>query len=169
MKVLTSRVVVFAIVSILTSFVAHAEGKAVGDGDKTGGVTEGSKSDLVSVEDRKIVASKSYVDDEISALAAHKVNGAPLSNAASYFYGEGVGAESAETKTVSIPSITGTPAVGQVIIVKPATTNTASTIKINLNNTTAYSVLYRGGTTNIPSEVWTAYVPSILSELRQWR
>jgi len=122
------------------------------------------KDALVSVSLLKDVYSDlhTYVGDAIvEDVFAHKVNGAPLSNTASYFYGEGVGEADTSIKTVSIPSITGTPAVGQVIIVKPATTNTASTIKINLNNTTAYGVLYRGSTTNIPSEAWTAYVPSI--------
>ena len=117
-------------------------------------------SSLYTIDDTHIPSSK-LVDSQISNLSGHKVNGAPISKAASYFYGEGVGAAATETKTVSISSITGTPAVGQVIIVKPATTNTSSTIKINLNGTTAYSVLYRGSTSNIPSEVWTAYTPSI--------
>ncbi|MBQ6027682.1 MAG: hypothetical protein IJL21_03990 [Alphaproteobacteria bacterium] len=119
------------------------------------------KESLVNLETLKDVYSELQESIESSDVSSHKVNGAPLSNTASYFYGEGVGEADTSTKTVSIPSITGTPAVGQVIIVKPATTNTASTIKINLNNTAAYSVLYRGSTTNIPSEAWTAYVPSI--------
>ncbi len=157
MKFLTSRVVVSAI----ASFIAFAIVPAIATTPEA---------------DFKTVTSKAYVDSLISNndISGHKVNGAPLSNAASYFYGEGVGAADTATKTVSIPSITGTPAVGQVIVVKPATTNTASTMKINLNNTTAYSVLYRGSSSNIPKDVWTAYVPSIFvldvsSGTKYWR
>jgi hypothetical protein len=119
------------------------------------------KGALVNLETLKGFYSKIQTEIANADLSSHKVNGAPLSNPNSYFYGEGVGAADEQTKTVTIDSITGTLNVGQFIIVKPATTNTASSIKINLNNTTAYSVLYRGSTSNIPQEVWTAYTPSV--------
>ena len=120
-------------------------------GELTVDTSELNKFDDTSVPSSKLVADQ----------MAHTVNGAPLSNSASYFYGTGVGAADTATKTVSIRSLTGTPEVGQVIIVNPETTNTSSTIGINLNNTTAYSVYYRGSGNNIPVDVWTAGVPSV--------
>ena len=115
---------------------------------------------LNTIDDSHVPSSK-LVASQITDLSSHKVNGAPISNMASYFYGTSSTDATTATKNVSIPSITGTPQVGQVIIVKPTVTNTSSTLKINLNNTTAYSVSYKGSTSNIPVEAWTAWVPSI--------
>ena len=119
------------------------------------------------------IANVTLVDTEIAALADNTINGIPLSQESGYFYGTGNGAADDEVKTVSIPEIT-TVAPGQVIVVKPATTNTRASFKINLNGSGAYSVNYRGSTSNVPDVVWRAYTPSIFvldesGDNRYWR
>ncbi|MBO7560049.1 MAG: hypothetical protein J6T27_02735, partial [Alphaproteobacteria bacterium] len=113
---------------------------------------------------------------DISNLASHTINGAPLSNSASYFYDPaGGGAAISWEKTVSIPSIT-TLAAGQIITVKPSATSGAiqpfgasrpSQMTLTLNadgrdNALAIPIIYNGDavTGSEQSVVWNANYPS---------
>ena len=113
---------------------------------------------------------------DISNLASHTINGALLSNSASYFYDPaGGGAAISWEKTVSIPSIT-TLAAGQIITVKPSTTSGAiqpfgasrpSQMTLTLNadgrdNALAIPIIYNGNavTGSEQSVVWNANYPS---------
>ncbi|MBQ1927767.1 MAG: hypothetical protein II179_01720, partial [Alphaproteobacteria bacterium] len=87
MKVLTSRVIVSVMISVLMIAAAPAEDKVGGDlGDKTGGVDVPIKGGTRSVTDHQLFTSKAYVDQEIAELSSHKVNGQALSNENIYFY-----------------------------------------------------------------------------------
>lgn len=98
-------------------------------------------------------------------ISAHTVNGAPLSNAASYFYGSGVGTATNAAKTVQIDSITTSPTAGMTIVVNPATTNTTATnLTLKLNSGTAARIKYNGSTTisaDDAKRIWRAGVPVV--------
>lgn len=90
------------------------------------------------------------------------INGVPLSNTASYFYGVSDTAAATVQKEVSIPSIT-TLNAGQMIIVQPTITSTVADSTIKLNNFTAYPMRYNNAaiTTSTDSVVWNLNYPSI--------
>ena len=98
----------------------------------------------------------------LNAQNAHTINGAPLSNAASVFYGTSSTDATIKTKEVSIPSIT-TLSVGTMIIVQPSETSTAAGSSLKLNNFDAYPMRYNNEaiTTSTDSIVWSAAYPSI--------
>jgi hypothetical protein len=100
---------------------------------------------------------------EIPDISSNKVNGAPLSNTSSYFFGVCETPASTAEKVVSIPSITELNA-GQMIIVRPtydASSGPSTTIK--LNNFPAYQLKYGNAITNTSSDgyMFTAGKPSI--------
>lgn len=96
------------------------------------------------------------------APKTNAVNGAPLSNTESYFYGTSTTAAATAQKEVSIPSITSLK-TGQIIVVKPTITSTVANSTIKLNNFTAYPMRYNNAaiTTSTDSIVWAANIPSI--------
>lgn len=96
------------------------------------------------------------------ALKTNAVNGAPLSNTESYFYGTSTTAAATAQKEVSIPSITSLK-TGQIIVVKPTITSTVANSTIKLNNFTAYPMRYNNAAITIStnSVVWNASFPSI--------
>ena len=96
------------------------------------------------------------------APKTNTVNGAPLSNAESYFYGTSTTAAATAQKEVSIPSITSLK-TGQIIVIKPTITSTVANSTIKLNNFTAYPMRYNNAaiTTSTDSVVWAANIPSI--------
>lgn len=98
-------------------------------------------------------------------ISDHTVNGAPLSNEASYYYGSGVGGATSTAKTVTIESITTAPTAGMTIVVNPATTATSGTsMTLNLNNTGAKAVKYEGSTTLTDAKsaaIWKKDVPVV--------
>ncbi len=125
------------------------------------------KNALVSLE----LLKDTYTDlntkiTAASGVSSHTVNGAPLSNGASYFYGSGGGAAATSAKTASIPSITTSElANGQIITVTPQTTSTANNgnYTLKLNNYNAAQIYYNGAvvsTSENGAKVWTAGVPS---------
>ena len=85
-------------------------------------------------------------------ISSHKVNGAPLSNTSSYFFGECETAGNIPVKVVSIPSITELN-VGQIIIVRPTyeATSGAQT-KLKLNEFEAYPLKYGVDTVNTTND-----------------
>ena len=97
-----------------------------------------------------IVSALSDID-----TTTHTVNGAPLSNSASYYYGESITEAATAQKEVSIPSITALQA-GQIIAVKPTITSTVKNSTLKLNNFDAYPMKYRNAniTTSTDSIVW---------------
>ncbi|MBQ7185596.1 MAG: hypothetical protein IJR92_02205, partial [Alphaproteobacteria bacterium] len=97
-------------------------------------------------------------------ISANKVNGAPLSNANTYYYGSGTGANTTVAKAVSIPSITSVPTEGMVIVVKPIATSSAANPTLNLNGTGAVRIKYNNSTTITSTDsgkIWKSGVPSI--------
>lgn len=95
-------------------------------------------------------------------LASRKVNGAALTNADTRFYGTGTGVTDSAAKAVSIPSI-GTLSEGQIIVVNPETTSTASGAHTLALNGTAYPIYYNGTALNNAadaSKIWKAGVPA---------
>lgn len=75
-------------------------------------------------------------------VSSHKVNGAPLSNISSYFFGVCETPAATAEKVVSIPSITELNA-GQFIFILPTyTASSGSTTTIKLNDFTAYPIKY---------------------------
>ena len=104
-------------------------------------------------------------------VSTHTVNGAPLSNSASYFYGESSTAAATAQKEVSIPSITSLQ-TGQIIVVKPTATSTAGGGSLKLNDFDAYPMWYNGAalTTTTDSIAWSAQIPSVwLFDGSHWR
>lgn len=96
----------------------------------------------------------------INDIRANTVNGAPLSNSASYFYGVSTSAAADTIKTVSIPSIT-TLNVGQVIVVLPTvTSNTIQNATLKLNDFTAYPIIFNGNN-NVSPFCWNNFKPTI--------
>ncbi|MCR5194257.1 MAG: hypothetical protein K6B71_01880 [Alphaproteobacteria bacterium] len=110
------------------------------------------------------VTSKQYVDNQINtrAAATNKVNGAPLSNENSVFYGTSSTAAATTQKAVSIPAIT-TLGVGTVIVVQPTNTSTVANSTIKLNDFAAYPMRYNNAaiTTSTDSIVWNSAYPSV--------
>lgn len=92
----------------------------------------------------------------------NRVNGAPLSNTASVFYGTSTTAAATVQKEVSIPSIT-TLDTGTIIIVQPTVTSTVANSTLKLNDFPAYPMRYNNAaiTTSTDSTVWSASFPSI--------
>ena len=109
----------------------------------------------------------SNVDGLQNALNAkanntNRVNGAPLSNTASVFYGTSTTAAATVQKEVSIPSIT-TLDTGTIIIVRPTITSTVANSTLKLNDFPAYPMRYNNAaiTTSTDSIVWSSAFPSI--------
>ena len=104
-------------------------------------------------------AIKAYVDTK--ATGTNRINGAPLSNSSSIFYGVSTSAAKAVEKVVSIPSIT-TLEVGVAILVQPTVTSSVANSTLKLNNFPAYPMIYIGAaiTTSTDSVVWSAAFPS---------
>lgn len=97
-----------------------------------------------------------------SDISSNTVNGAPLSNTSSYFFGVCDTPATTDEKVVSIPSITEL-SVGQMIIVLPTYTATSGTnTTLKLNNFTAYPIKYgtESMTTTNDSYVLTSNRPS---------
>ncbi len=96
------------------------------------------------------IASTKDTSADLASLASHTVNGAPLSNAASYFYGTSSTAAGTPAKTVTISSIADAPlATGQIITVKPTETSTASdsyTLQLNPGDSSSreFGIYYNG-------------------------
>jgi hypothetical protein len=90
------------------------------------------------------------------------INGAPLSNTSSKFFGVSSTAAATAQKEVSIPSITSLEA-GIVIIVQPTVTSTVTNSTLKLNSFDAYPMRYNNAaiTTSTDSVVWSASFPSI--------
>lgn len=105
-------------------------------------------------------ATQSALDTK--ANNTNRVNGAPLSNSASVFYGTSDTAATTVQKEVSIPSIT-TLDAGTIIIVQPTVTSTVANSTIKLNNFSAYPMRYNNAaiTTSTDSIVWNAAYPSV--------
>ncbi len=137
-----------------TDFATASQGAlastAVQPGDLATVATTGSYNDL---------SDKPTIPADISA---HRINGAPLSNSASVFYGTSSTAAATVEKVVSIPSIT-TLDVGTVIVVQPTATSTVANSTIKLNNFSAYPMRYNNAaiTTSTDSIVWNAAYPSV--------
>lgn len=95
-------------------------------------------------------------------ISNHKVNGAPLSNTSSHFFGVSTSAAADVEKVVSIPSITELTA-GVAIIVLPTVTSTVANATLKLNNFTAYPMRYQNSaiTTTTDAYTWTANTPSV--------
>lgn len=90
-------------------------------------------------------------------ISSNKVNGAPLSNTSSYFFGVCETPSSTAEKVVSIPSITELNA-GQFIFVLPtysATSGSSTTIK--LNDFTAYPVKYGNASLTSTTDGYVLY------------
>lgn len=136
----------------VAEFATAAQGAkadtAVQPGDLATVATTGSYNDL---SDKPTIPSIS-----------NRVNGAPLSNSASVFYGTSSTAAATVEKEVSIPSIT-TLDVGTVIVVQPTVTSTVANSTIKLNNFSAYPMRYNNAaiTTSTDSIVWNAAYPSV--------
>lgn len=97
----------------------------------------------------------------INDIRANTVNGAPLSNAASYFYGVSTSAANATQKEVSIPSIT-TLNAGQVIVVLPTVnSNTINNATLKLNDFVDYPIV-RNNVAQLNSGYWFANIPTTL-------
>lgn len=95
-------------------------------------------------------------------ISGNKVNGAPLSNTLSHFFGVSTSAATDIEKVVSIPSITEL-TTGVAIIVLPTTTSTVANATLKLNNFTAYPMRYQNSaiTTSTDAYTWTANTPSV--------
>ena len=111
------------------------------------------------------------LSQDLADLPSHTVNGAPISNAANYYYDAAAGgAADSYAKTASIPSIT-TLSAGQIIAVQPTTTSAVTSslnggtnqITLALNGGTAYPIIYGGqtvGAGNAQAKVWNSGFPS---------
>ena len=129
--------------------------------------TQGAKADTaVQPADLATVATSGSYNDlsDTPTIPSmnNRVNGAPLSNSASVFYGVSTSAKTVVDKIVSIPSIT-TLDVGTAILVKPTVTSTVANSGIKLNDFPAYPMRYVGAaiTTSTDSIVWAANTPSL--------
>lgn len=124
------------------------------------GATAVQPSDLATV-----ATTGSYndlTDTPVIPSMSNRVNGAPLSNLASVFYGTSSTAAATVQKVVSIPSIT-TLDVGTIIVVQPTATSTVANSTIKLNDFPAYPMRYNNTaiTTSTDSIVWNAAYPSV--------
>lgn len=97
-----------------------------------------------------------------SDLTSRRINGAPLSNVSSVYFGTSSTAAATAEKVVSIPSIQ-TLDAGVAIIVLPTVTSTVANSTIKLNDFSAYPMRYGNAaiTTSTDAYVWTANTPSI--------
>ena len=96
----------------------------------------------------------------INDIRANTVNGAPLSNAASYFYGVSTSAANATQKEVSIPSIT-TLNAGQMIVVSPTiNSDIIQNATLKLNNFAAYPISYVNFN-QVTVNIWNVAFPSV--------
>jgi len=143
MKVLTSRVVILGIVSVLVMAVHHAY-----------------------ATDR-VLTSKTYVDDEVSSVYDYvngiMVNGASLEEGALYFYGVSSSSANATTKVVDGSAYT---EEGVIIVVQPENTHSgtvSSGLTLQLNDDEPAEIIYRGEsvTTETAPIIWNADYPSI--------
>lgn len=100
--------------------------------------------------------------NELVDVSGNKVNGAPLSNASSRFFGVSTSAATDVEKVVSIPSITELTA-GVAIIILPTVTSTVANATLKLNNFDAYPMRYQNLaiTTSTDAYTWTANTPSV--------
>ncbi len=123
--------------------------------------------------DNADATTKQYVDT-VSGNKADKtsrINGAPLSNATSNFYGVSTSAATDVEKTVSIPSIT-TLDVGTVIFVQPTVTSTVASSTLKLNDFLAYPMRYNNAavSTSTDSVVWNLnYISIFLFDGTYWQ
>ncbi len=114
------------------------------------------------------VTSVAYADTILTSntyMGTRHVNGIPLTTQNGYFYGASDTAAATAAKTVTISSIDASSLnVGQVIVVNPASTSTATTAHtLSLNSGTAKPIYYNGAAVNtaaLGAKVWTAGVPS---------
>ena len=109
----------------------------------------------------KPVSTAAQTALDAKADKTNRINGAPLSNTTSNFYGTSDTAAATAQKEVSIPSIT-TLDVGTIIIVQPTVTSTVANSTLKLNDFDAYSMRYNNAaiTTSTDSIVWSANYPS---------
>lgn len=122
--------------------------------------TDGSSMSWEQIE----ISDVDGLQNALNAKAnnTNRVNGAPLSNTASVFYGTSTTAAATVQKEVSIPSIT-TLDTGTIIIVRPTVTSTVANSTLKLNDFPAYPMRYNNAaiTTSTDSTVWSASFPSI--------
>ena len=121
--------------------------------------------------DKKTVASKAYVDSEIATLAAHTVNGMPLSSPEITFYGTSSTEAATAVKDVYLVDSNGTAIQnadfsgnGRVLIVIPSVTaSQASTIKIGGDTNNQGLIYYHGSQADnsVASKIWVAGRPSV--------
>ena len=111
--------------------------------------------------DYKTVASKAYVDHEISTLASHTVNGAPLSNTSTVFAGKSTTDAATTTKEVTISGINEL-VDGLMVIITPTKTSTAGASTLKVNSLDAKPMYYQNNalTTTTDGSVWIANTPS---------
>ena len=128
--------------------------------------TDGSSMSWEQIEISNVDGLQTELTDLSNALNAkanntNRVNGAPLSNTTSTFYGVSDTAAATVQKEVSIPSIT-TLDAGTAILVKPTVTSTVANSSIKLNDFPAYPMHYAGSaiSTSTDSIVWAANTPS---------
>ena len=120
-------------------------------------------ADLVddSTSTNKFVTASDITNWNGKADGINRLNGAPLSNASSKFYGTSDSAATDVQKEVSIPSITSL-YEGVFIIVQPTVTSTVANSTLKLNSFDAYPMFYNGVaiTTSTDSVVWNLAYPS---------
>lgn len=108
---------------------------------------------------------------DAKADETNTINGAPLSNSETFFYGTSATAGLTADKKVSIPSIT-TLKKGVVIFVKPDMTATTGGITLKLNDFAAYPVHYNGASISSTTDsiVWNqSYVSIFVFDGTYWQ
>lgn len=120
-------------------------------------------ADLVddSTSTNKFVTASDITNWNGKADGTNRLNGAPLSNATTVYYGTSNSAATDVQKEVSIPSITSLD-TGTFIIVQPTVTSTVANSTLKLNSFNAYPMFYNGVavTTSTDSVVWNLAYPS---------
>ena len=103
----------------------------------------------------------SFTDSQHFAAGANRINGAPISNSVTSFFGVSTSGAATVQKEVSIPSIK-TLDTGTLIIVQPTTTSTVADSTLKLNDFPAYPMRYNGAaiTTSTDSMCWASTYPS---------
>jgi len=121
-----------------------------------------SGTNIKTINNTSILGSGNIDIQGGTDISSNKVNGAPLSNTSSHFFGVSTSAATDVEKDVSIPSITELTA-GVAIIVLPTITSTVANATIKLNNFDAYPIRYQNSaiTTSTDTYTWTANTPSI--------
>ena len=121
-----------------------------------------SGTNIKTINGDSILGSGNITIESGTDVSSNKVNGAPLSNTSSHFFGVSTSAATDTEKVVSIPSITELTA-GVAIIVLPTITSTVANATLKLNNFTAYPMRYQNSaiTTSTDAYTWTANTPSV--------